>query len=246
MYRTIIIDDEESARNGLRELLGKHQDAINVIAEAENGLEALDKIDSLKPDLVFLDIKMPGLNGLDLLRKVSHQPIIIFATAYDEYAIEAFTTNSIEYLLKPIQQEHVDRAVAKLQNLTFDTERIKKLFEYLQTKLEKNYLTRLTCRIGDSIHLINVNHIVYIQSKDKYTMLSTEKGDFPIEIPLFELEEKLDPEKFIRIHRGTIINYAYIEKMTKDDDGALKVHLLDKNHTRLQVSRSYVHKLRSL
>jgi two-component system LytT family response regulator len=245
-YRTIIIDDEDSARDRLRKLLARHEKEIVIIDEAVNGSEALEKINGLSPDLIFLDIKMPVISGLELVRKLVHQPIIIFTTAYDEFALEAFATNSIAYLLKPIQQDDVDRAVKKLRNFSPDPRTIGRMVEYLQSSLDRQYLARITCKIGTSIHLINVKDVQYIQSKDKYTNLVTDKGVFPVETPLTELEGKLDPQKFVRIHRGTIVNYDFIEKIIREDDSALEIVMADKLHTRLQVSRTYAPILRSL
>jgi two-component system LytT family response regulator len=245
-FRAMIIDDESLARERLRKLLAKHEHEIVIIDEAENGIEALEKINRLSPDLIFLDIHMPALSGLDLVKKLTHQPIIVFTTAHDEYAISAFATNSIEYLLKPIQQDDVDRAIRKLRNLSASTQAISQLFEYLQSRLDKQYVSRITCKIGTSINLINIRDIQYIQSRDKYTNLFTDKGMFPVETPLSDLEGKLDPQKFLRIHRGTIVNYDFIEKIIREDDSALEVVMADKQHTRLQVSRTYAPTLRSM
>jgi two-component system LytT family response regulator len=242
----MIIDDEELARDRLRDLCKKHHKEIVIIDEAKNGIEALEKINRLTPDLVFLDIKMPGLNGLELAKKVSHRPVIIFTTAYDDYAIEAFSTNAIEYLLKPVQQEAVDRALEKLRSLSADPGRITRLYEYIQSKLEKQYISRITCKIGSTINLINVQDIYYIQSEDKYSNLYTEKGVFPIETPIVDLEKNLDPQKFVKIHRSTIVNFDFVETIKREDESSYEILLKDKTHTKLQASKIFAPVLRSI
>src|SRR5512133_4209270 len=116
-YRTLIADDEQPARDRLKKLLAEHADQVELIGEAENGIQCVEMIDRLKPDLVFLDIQMPGLNGFEVLKQTSHSPVVIFCTAYDEFALQAFETNSIDYIVKPIKAERIQKSIEKLDSL---------------------------------------------------------------------------------------------------------------------------------
>ncbi|MBN1982458.1 MAG: response regulator transcription factor [Chitinivibrionales bacterium] len=244
LYEVLLIDDEELARKRLRSLLRSHEHQLSIVGEAENGMDALEKINQLQPNLIFLDIRMPGLSGLELARQLYFQPIIIFTTAYDEYALEAFSTNSIAYLLKPIQQEQLDRALAKLHMLSTTVDRVNKLFEYLQIKKQNDYINCISCQEGTSINLINVDEVCYFQTGKKTTSAFTLKGEFTIEATLASLEQNLDPQKFTRVHRTTIVNYAFIGSLKSNGDGTMELTILDKNSTRIHVSKSYAQTIR--
>ena len=236
MWKTIIIDDEQLARQRIKRLL-KNYDEIEIIGEAENGEEGWKLIDQLKPDLIFLDIEMPILNGFEMLTKLNHQPKVVFTTAYDQYAIKAFEEGSIDYVLKPIEVERLDKTIKKLKlaNLAPVPVPIEELLRQIHGK---KAIKTLTIKLGDKILLIKLSDIVHIQAEDKYVFLHTIDGkkhltDFTLSI----LETKL-PEEFIRIHRSDMINTDYIKEIRKGFNGALIFILNNPTETRVTSSRS--------
>jgi two-component system LytT family response regulator len=245
--RGLIIDDEELARKRLRKMLQEFEQELEVIAEAGNGEEAVEKIDALHPDIIFLDIQMPGCDGFEVVRRMHTKPFIIFVTAYDEYALRAFEENSIDYLLKPIDRKRLVKAVEKLRRLyNTSTPQWNESIERLLSHLTSAPLKRLQVKSGDKIFLVNVEDIVYFEAKDKYTFLYTIDQKHIIDSTLTDLERTLDAENFIRIHRSNIINLRFLHELVKWFGGKYKVKMKDKNQTELIVSRGYVdliHKL---
>jgi two-component system LytT family response regulator len=242
MWKTIIIDDEQLARQRLKRLL-KAYDEIDVIAEAEDGESGLESINTYRPELIFLDIEMPVLNGFEMLAKLTHQPKVVFTTAYDQYAIKAFEEGSIDYLLKPIEIERLDKTIKKLKqtNLAAAPVQIEELLRQMQPK---KTVKTLTVKIGDKILLIKVTDIVYVQAEDKYVFLHTMDGKKHLtDFTLSALEEKL-PEEFIRIHRSEIINTEYIKEIRKGFNGALVFVLNNTENTKVTSSRSNSEALR--
>jgi len=242
MWKTIIIDDEQLARQRIKRLL-KNYDEIEIIGEAENGEEGRKLIDQLKPDLIFLDIEMPILNGFEMLTKLTHQPKVVFTTAYDQYAIKAFEEGSIDYLLKPIEVERLDKTIKKLKQTNLAPAQVP-IEELLRQVQGKKAIKTLTIKLGDKILLIKLSDIVHIQAEDKYVFLHTIDGkkhltDFTLSI----LETKL-PEEFIRIHRSDMINTDYIKEIRKGFNGALIFVLSNPAETRVTSSRSNSEALR--
>jgi two-component system, LytTR family, response regulator len=242
MWKSMIIEDEQLARQRLKRLLTTY-DEIELIAEAENGLQGLELINQLQPELIFLDIEMPLLNGFELLAQLTtHQPKVVFTTAYDQYAIKAFEEGSIDYLLKPIELDRLDKTIKKLRqtNLATSSLSIETLLSQIQGK--KNTKT-LTVKLGERILLIKINDIIHIEAEDKYVFLHTNDGKKHLtDYTLAILEEKL-PEDFIRVHRSHIINTDYIKEIRKGFNGAL-VFLLN-NGVKVTSSRSNSEVLRS-
>lgn len=242
MWKTIVIDDEQLARQRIKRLLTVY-DEIEIIAEAENGVEGLELIESLKPDLIFLDIEMPVLNGFEMLAKLKHQPKVVFTTAYDQYAIKAFEEGSIDYLLKPIEIERLDKTITKLKqtNLAPAQVPIEELIRQIQGK---KTIKTLTVKLGDKILLIKLTDIIRIQAEDKYVFLHTVDGKKHLtDFTLSTLEEKL-PEEFLRIHRSEIINTEFIKEIRKGFNGALIFVLNNTDETRVTSSRSNSEALR--
>ncbi len=226
MWKTIVIDDEQLARQRIKRLLAIYNE-INIIAEAENGAEGLALIEKHQPDLIFLDIEMPVLNGFEMLSKLKHQPKVVFVTAYDQYAIKAFDEGSIDYLLKPIETERLEKTIKKLKQTNLATLQlpIEDLIKQIQGK---KAVKTLTVKLGDKILLIKISDIVHIQAEDKYVFLHTSDGkkhltDFTLSI----LEEKL-PEEFLRIHRSEIINTEYIKGIARVDKRLLLILDIEK------------------
>lgn len=242
MWKTIIIDDEQLARQRIKRLL-KAYDEIEVIAEAEDGESGLKCVNFHKPDLIFLDIEMPVLNGFEMLTKLEHQPKVVFTTAYDQYAIKAFEEGSIDYLLKPVEAERLDKTIKKLKqtNLASAPTQIEELLRHMQ---QKRAVKTLTVKLGDKILLIKLTDIVYVQAEDKYVFLHTADGKKHLtDFTLSTLEEKL-PDEFIRIHRSEIINVEYIKEIRKGFNGALIFVLNNAEGTKLTSSRSNSEMLR--
>lgn len=236
MWKTIIIDDEQLARQRLRRLL-KAYDEIEILTETEDGEKGLELINRHQPDLIFLDIEMPVLNGFEMLAKLTHQPKVVFTTAYDQYAIKAFEEGSIDYLLKPIEIERLDKTIKKLKktNLAATPLQIEDLLRQMQ---QKKTIKTLTVKIGDKILLVKLTDIVYVQAEDKYVFLHTSDGKKHLtDFTLSALEERL-PEEFARIHRSEIINTEYIKEIRKGFNGSLIFVLNNADETRLNSSRS--------
>ncbi|MES2107658.1 MAG: LytTR family transcriptional regulator DNA-binding domain-containing protein [Bacteroidota bacterium] len=241
-WKTIIIDDEELARKRLKRLL-KDYDEFDIIDEAENGGEGLELINRLKPDLVFLDIEMPVLNGFEMLAKLALPPRVVFTTAYDQYAIKAFEEGSIDYLLKPVEKERLEKTVRKLHQFSAAPAPLplQELMRQLQIKTASK---TLTVKIGDKILLIKLADVVYIEAEDKYVFLHTVDGKKHLtEYTLSALEEKL-PEQFLRIHRGAIINTECIREIRKGFNGAFVFVMANAAESRISSGRSYGEELK--
>lgn len=242
MWKTIVIDDEQLARQRIKRLL-KAYDEIDVIAEAQDGGKGLELIHLHQPDLIFLDIEMPVLNGFEMLAKLTHQPKVVFTTAYDQYAIKAFEEGSVDYLLKPIEIERLDKTIKKLKqtNLAAAPLQIEALIRQMH---QKKVIKTLTVKLGDKILLVKLTDIVYVQAEDKYVFLHTIDGRKHLtDFTLSALEEKL-PEEFVRVHRSEIINTEYIKEIRKGFNGALIFVLSNADETRVTSSRSNSEALR--
>lgn len=238
-YRTILIDDEPLALQRLERLLQPHADAVEVVDRAANGLEAVEKVEALKPDLIFLDIQMPELNGFEALERIRHLPLIIFCTAYDEYALKAFETNAIDYLLKPVDPERLEKALAKLQRLTRDDasalqEQLRRMLSGMRAPAAR----RIQVRVGDRILFLKPQDICYFQAVDKYVEVHTFDESYLLSESLNQLEADLPPEDFVRIHRSALINLNHLGEVVRWFGGAYRARMRDKKKTELPVSRS--------
>lgn len=231
----LIVDDEYLARCLIREYLSHHND-IEIIGECENGADAVAFILEKQPDLVFLDMQMPRLNGLEVLAQTGRQHGVIFSTAYDEYAVAAFDKSAVDYLLKPYSQERFDKAIAKarLQNLSADTAIGNLLAE------KHLYLERLTVKDRGHTHVIPVQDITHVQAEDDYIQICYQNKSLLKTQALSELEKQLDPAVFVRIHRSILINLNYLDQLVRSP----KDEVLLKNGVRLGVSKSGLERLK--
>lgn len=237
-YKTILIDDEPLALQRLERLLQPYNDIIQVIDQASNGNEAVEKINSLKPDLIFLDIQMPELNGFEVLEQLTDMPLIIFSTAYDEYALRAFETNSIDYLLKPVDPKRLNQALEKLQRLTGDdVSKFQNRLQEMISRLNEPTRKRIQVRIGDRIRLLNIQDIYFFQAVDKYVEARTFNESFLLSQSLNQLESELPSQDFVRIHRSTIINLNHLDEVFRWFGGSYRARMLDRKKTELPVSR---------
>jgi two-component system LytT family response regulator len=235
----VIVDDEKLARSRLKRLLARYE-SIEIVGEARNGREALRLIEEHRPDVLFLDIKMPFLSGFEMLGKLETSPYIIFTTAYDRYALQAFEENTIDYLLKPISDEKLDRAIDKLTRIFQQGSPVhvdlEKLLKSIRSR--ENIMKRFSVKLGERIFIIPDHEIVYFHSEDKYTFLNTTEKNYIVPFTLKELEARLDPECFIRVHRGSIVNIVHIGSIHKWFGGRLLIKM--KNGKEFTVSQNYV------
>src|SRR5688572_26090114 len=230
LYKAIVIDDEPAARRLMKSLLQEYAETVTVIAEAGNGREAIQKIEALNPDLIFLDIQMPDLTGFEVIEKLSRKPNIIFTTAYEQYAIKAFETFSIDYLLKPIKEERLKQSIEKLKqfgrlNTSINVAGLQDIIRQFQSPAKT---TALTIKTGDRIILLRFENIVYLEAQDKYVFVYTSDGQkFLTDQSLTSLMEKL-PVQFYRIQKSYIINKDRIKEMHRHFNGRYLFILDDK------------------
>jgi len=218
---TIIIDDEPLAREIVKRYAAEQQ-SLNIVAECGDGFEALRQIQLLKPDLLFLDVQMPKLDGFELLEVLEYNPAIIFTTAFDQFAIKAFEMNAVDYLLKPFSKDRFDSAVQKaLHRISQEKPQSDNSLGSLKETAQESRgtLDRIVTRLGSKVTVIPVDRIWYIESADDYVMIYSELGNHLKEKTMKYFEEHLPANNFVRIHRGSIINLAQmsaIEPYTKD------------------------------
>jgi len=247
MIRALIVDDEKFSRVSLKKLL-KSYPQIEVIDEAADGVKAIEGIEALKPDLVFLDIQMPGLSGFEVLRSVNldPKPQVVFVTAYDKYAVKAFEVNAIDYLLKPIDANRLGLTMKRVfesdRTPHADYEKIRKLILSLD-KLKPLPL-HLPLRRGKKIVLMNPADIHYLKSEQGVTIVVTQSGEYWTHYTLTEVESVLDEQMFFRTHRSTIINLNKIKEIMPAQSGVYDVYLNNAEHTCLPLSRDRARVLR--
>ena len=245
----IIADDEKQLRIYLRSKLARLWPELVISGEAENGHRALELIETQKPLVAFLDIKMPGLSGLEVAKRITVNCIIVFITAYDEFAIEAFENEAIDYLLKPVTDERLARTITRLKNqldasppparqdLTATLER---LLVSLENNAAAGFLKWIKARQGEDVRLIAVDEVCYFKAEDKYTVVKTPTSESLIKKSIRQLATELDPDQFWRIHRSTIINVKFIDRINRSFAGRLTIKLANFPEV-LTVSRSYSH-----
>jgi two-component system LytT family response regulator len=240
-FKAILIDDEPAARRLMKNLLQDHKSIIEVIDEAGNGREAIEKIEELKPDVVFLDIQMPDLTGFEVIEQLKTKPNIIFTTAYEQYAIKAFETFSIDYLLKPIKEERLQKSLEKLKQFgrihqPLDLLGLQEMIRQFQAPQKA---TALPIKTGDRINLVRFETISYLQASDKYVFIHTQDAQKHLtDQSLTQLEEKL-PSHFYRIQKSYIINKDRIKEMHRHFNGRYLFIMDDKPNTRLTSGRTY-------
>jgi two-component system LytT family response regulator len=250
--RCLIVDDEPLARRRLRTMLAKHP-RVQIIGEAENGDDACQAIETLRPDLVLLDIQMPGMSGFEVLAQLAERPRIIFVTAHDEFAVKAFEEQALDYLLKPVEPERLARALSRLDDpqpsspastAAADT-RLDRLLASLGQQVQtRPLLRRIPVRRGPKIALVDVASAAFFRAEDKYTVLYTGDAEHVIDRTIDDLEHSLDPEQFLRIHRAAIVNVSFVRELTAVEGGRFLVSLNDARNTRLYASRTGAKTLR--
>jgi len=246
--KAIIVDDEMQLRNHLKSQLINVWPDLEICGQAKNGQEALKLFETYQPDIVFLDINMPGMSGLEVAKNISDKCWIIFVTAYDQYAIEAFENEAIDYLLKPVTIERLEKTVMRIKKRIPDApetnDNIKKLLLRLDDITNKSTnattLQWIKAQQGNDISLISVDDIFYFTAQDKYTAVITEDGESLIQTPIKDLARDLDNNMFWQINRGIIVNIRCIDKVSRSMTGRFQLRL--KNHSDvLTVSRTFSH-----
>jgi DNA-binding LytR/AlgR family response regulator len=243
--RALIADDEPHLAENLRDRLRALWPGLEVLPLAANGLEALRAVTEDEPDVAFLDIRMPGLTGIELARRIDTKTHVVFVTAFDQYAVEAFDREVVDYLLKPVTDERLARCVERLKRKLESAEKPPALDEML-AKLARalpaagGRLRWVRASKGDLVHQIAVDDVLYFQASDKYTCVITRDGESLIRLPLSDLAGQLDAETFWQIHRGTVVNMNEVSATRRDLGGRVFVKLKD-GKTELPVSRAYAH-----
>lgn len=242
----IIADDEQHLANYLNDRLNALWPELAIVGIAKNGLEAMRLVDDESPTIVFLDIRMPGLTGLEVASRLDNKTHVVFVTAYDQYAVEAFDRQAADYLLKPVTDERLTRTIARLKAKVATAEvpgGVAEILKQLATVLPANRNTHLRwirASVGDTVRQIPVDEVFYFQAQDKYVSVYTSAGESLIRTPLSELQAELDPDEFWQIHRSTIVNVNRIAATTRDVMGKTLLTLKD-SKAELQVSRAYAH-----
>ncbi len=242
MYKVILIDDEPLARQLLRSLLEPYKQ-VEVVAECGDGFEGFKAIQDLTPDLIFLDIQMPRLNGFEMLELLDNPPSVIFTTAFDEYALKAFEAHAIDYLLKPIIKSRFDKAIQKwLQQA--GTKEQPQVAPLLENNIYEGYQHRIVVKDNSMIRIIPAQEIYYIEANDDYIKIFTKEGSYLKKSTLSHIEQTLDPQQFVRVHRSYLVPVTQlksIEPYEKESHIAL-LHC----GAKVTVSKSGMAKLKTL
>ncbi len=247
--QAVIADDEAELAQHLARELAKLWPELEVVALAANGVEALAQIERLRPQIAFLDIRMPGLTGLEVARRLNGDCRVVFVTAYDQYAVEAFERAAVDYLLKPISPERLAKTVARLRDGAAAPAAVDlaALLASLRQALPAppEYLRWIRAGIGERVELIAVDEVHYFLAADKYTSVVTQEREYLIRTALKELAGQLDPQRFWQIHRGTIVNVERVAAVQRDFGGRLSLTLRGRSEP-LKVSRGYSHLFRQM
>jgi len=262
--RALIVDDEPLLRTHLAHHLAQRWPELQIVGEARNGREALDLAEQLRPDVVFLDVHMPGMNGVEAARLMSPDVQVVFVTAYEQYAVAAFEHGAIDYLVKPFDPERLASSIARLRKRLDERQRsaqaaapppgalgtlpagdVDAVLGALAEELRRRQppaerLQWIRASVGQMIKLIPVDEVLYFRSDEKYTLVCWVGGEALIRKSIRELLDGLDPETFIQIHRSTVVNLRYVAQVVKGPNETAEVHLKGRTET-LSVSRNHVH-----
>ena len=247
--RAVIAEDEANLREQLRETLASVWPELDICEEAHDGVHALRALERQSPDVIFLDIQMPGISGLDVARRASGRCHVVFVTAYDNYAVTAFEQGAVDYVMKPLSAARIAQSVQRLrERMNSAPPDIAGLLEKIAGRLDekrKDYLLWVTASDGTETRLVTVEEIIYFRSDNKYTTVATAERESLIRVGIRDLIDQLDPAAFWQIHRGTIVNVAYIAGIARDFRGRMAVRLKRRQET-LPVSDTYAHLFRQM
>jgi len=251
--KAFLVDDEPIAIDRLQSLITEHGERghVEIVGSSSSPTDAIAAIRRSAPDVLFLDIEMPGMSGFDLLERLGPpQPLVVFTTAYDQYALDAFKVNSIDYLLKPIDRTDLARAIAKLERMLGGTEArgdLAALLEQVRAALgraEPDYLVRVASRTGERVDFVDVADVTHFYAKDKLTFAATREKHYALDLAISDLEPRLDPRQWLRIHRSTLVNIAAIKEVHRWFAGKAIIRLKD-GKTDLPIPRDRLAEVKS-
>jgi two-component system, LytTR family, response regulator len=244
--RAFVIDDEPLAVKRLARML-EATGRVEIAGRATDPEDGLAQVAAQAVDVLFVDIHMPGLTGFEVVERLPAGPMIVFTTAHDQHAVQAFEVNAVDYLLKPIERERLDRALDRLVARRAGTgEEWRGALERLARHLRAStFLDHLASRVRDRVQLIPVDQVTHVTARQRATYAVTATSEHLLDLTIVELERRLDPARFFRIHRGTLVNVAWIAELHPDEDGRLLVGLKDPRRTELTVSRDRVRALKA-
>jgi len=240
LIRAYLLDDEPLALKRLARMLEACPDRVRICGSNTDPVDALEELRRLEPapDVLFLDIHMPGLSGFELLAELPEQPMVIFTTAYDKYALEAFHVNSIDYLLKPIEPAHLDRALTKAERMSGPKTDLRALLRQIGDKLGKGAsMERIASRSGDKVELIEIRRVTHFFASGKLTFAAAAERNYVVDQTISKLERKLDPARFVRIHRSVVLNLDHLLELHAGFGGSMVARLRNPQKTELPVSR---------
>jgi DNA-binding LytR/AlgR family response regulator len=249
--RILVAEDEAPQRRELCALLQRWWPDADIVAECADGLSALEALETLRPQVAFLDIRMPGVDGLEVARAASGRAHVVFTTAYEEYALRAFDHGAIDYLLKPISQERVRETIHRLREriVAGSPADVDSLVARLKQQLDRagrrSTLRWITASVADTVRMLPIEDILFFQSQDKYTRVATADAEAHIRTPLKELLAALDPDEFWQVHRSVIVRASAIDVVRRDAFGKLELTLKSRNDV-LPVSQAFQHRFRGM
>lgn len=248
----LIADDEPLLAEDLRRRLAVLWPELEIVALCHDGPAALACLEAHKPEIAFLDIRMPGLSGLEVAARLDYPCQVVFVTAYDQYAVEAFEKAAIDYVLKPADEARLAKTIGRLRRAIrapsgSERSRLAEALEKVSLRgtAQPAPLKWIRASVGDAVRLVLVDEVRYFQAADKYTAVLTATGEMLIRTPIKELAEQLDAESFWQVHRGTIVNARYVSAARHDESGRVLLSLRDRPET-LTVSRAYAHLFRQM
>ena len=245
--KAIIADDEQHLAQDLRRRLAQLWPELQIVAVLHDGMAAAQALSELKPDIAFLDIRMPGQSGLDAARAAAADCRLVFVTAFDDHAVQAFEQAAVDYLLKPVSDERLERCVERLKQrgMFAPDALLTRLQQLLATPAKPEPLRWLRVQVGQTVRMVAVEEVCYFQSADKYTTVLTRDAELLLRTPLKDLIEQLDPDAFWQVHRGTVVNAKQIVSAHHDLLGKVSLNLRDRPE-KVVVSRSYAHLFRQM
>jgi two-component system LytT family response regulator len=248
--RVYLVDDEALALRRLERML-RDTGRVEIVGSSSDPVVAQQEIELLAPQALFLDIQMPEMTGFELLGGLGEQPLVVFTTAYDQYALRAFEVNSVDYLLKPVEEAALERALNKLERMAggeAPRPQLAALLEQvnaaLRGKAGSETLERIAARVGERVHFIDLSRVTHFYAEDKLTYAATPEKSWVIDRTIAELEQKLDPRRFVRVHRSTVVSLAYVDELYPWFGGRMMLRLKDPKKTEITVARERLKELK--
>jgi two-component system LytT family response regulator len=238
LLRVYLVDDETLALKRLTRMLRQTR-RVDIVGSTVSPDEAVKFLSNNAVDVVFLDIQMPGMTGFELLQKLPKEPAVVFTTAFDRFALDAFEVNSIDYLLKPIELDRLEKALTKVERLQGTPQALSESEQLraIARELTRKFPERIASRLGERVVFVEVGKVTHFYAKDKLTYAATAAKDYVVDATISELEARLDPGLFLKIHRATLLNLNYVDEVSSWFGGGMVVRLKDGKRTELPISR---------